>query len=127
VGFVIKASVAKLGPNLIMFRFKVGTNGVLCLLDSRTTHSFVNPSAIKRFGWVATKVAKPIKVHLTQGAMTLASEVVLKVVLECGKAKFAKNFMVYTLNGMEAILGNTFLNVYLVNVLKGSSKVKVIC
>jgi hypothetical protein len=35
--------VAKLGPNLIMLRFKVGTNGVLCLLDSRVMHPFVNP------------------------------------------------------------------------------------
>jgi hypothetical protein len=42
----MKVSVAKLGPNLILFKFKVGTNGLLCLLDSGATHSFVNPSAI---------------------------------------------------------------------------------
>jgi hypothetical protein len=48
-GFIAKANVAKLGPNLIMFRFKVITNRLLCLLDSRTTHLFVNPSAIARF------------------------------------------------------------------------------
>jgi hypothetical protein len=33
-GFVAKASVAKLSPNLILLRFKVGTNGVLCLFYS---------------------------------------------------------------------------------------------
>ncbi len=86
----------------------------------------MSPNAVNRFGWVATEVAKPVKVHLTQGAMTLVNKVVLKVILECGKAKFAKNFMVYTLDGMEAILRNTFLNNYLVDVLKGGSKFKII-
>jgi len=86
----------------------------------------VSPNVVNRLGWVATTVAKPVKVHLTQGAMTLVSEVVLKVILECGKAKFAKNFMVYALDGMEAILKNTFLNTYLVDVLKRDSKFKII-
>jgi hypothetical protein len=89
-------------------------------------HWFVSPNVVNQLGWVATKVAKPVKVHLTQGAMTLVSEVVLKVILECGKAKFAKNFMVYALDGMEAILRNTFLDIYLVNVLKGRSKLRII-
>jgi hypothetical protein len=68
--------MAKLGPNLFLLKFKVGMNGVLCFLDSRTTHLFVSPSATKRFGWEATKVAKPINILLTQGAMTPANEVV---------------------------------------------------
>jgi hypothetical protein len=75
---------------------------------------------------VVTKVAKPIRVQLTQGAATLTSEVVLGIILECGKAKFAKNFTVCTLDGIEAILGNTFLNIYHVDVLKRNSKLKVI-
>jgi hypothetical protein len=87
----------------------VGTNGVLCLLDLGATHFFVSPSVVKQLGWVAAKVAKPIKVHLAQRAATLANEVVLGVVLECNKVKFAKNFMVCALDGMEAISKNTFL------------------
>jgi hypothetical protein len=86
----------------------------------------MSPSVVKQLGWVATKVAKPIKVHLAQGAMTLTSEVVLGVVLECNKVKFAKNFMVCALDGMEAISRNTFLDIYHVDVLKGSSKLRVI-
>jgi hypothetical protein len=54
--------VAKLGPNLIMFRFKVRINEVLCFLDLITTHSFVNPSVVVGLGWVGSKVAKPIRV-----------------------------------------------------------------
>ncbi len=71
-------------------------------------------------------MAKPIKVHLTQGVMTPTSEVVLGVVLECGKAKFVENFMICTLAGMEAILGNIFLDAYCVDVLRSGFKLKVI-
>jgi hypothetical protein len=37
-GFTTKANVAKLGPNLVMFKFKVGTNGLLGLLDLGAKH-----------------------------------------------------------------------------------------
>ncbi len=94
--------MAKLGPNLILFKFKVGTNGLLCILDSKATHSFVNPRAISWFKWVA----KPIKVQLAQGAATWTNEVVLGAILECNKATFVDNFTVCALDGIEAILGN---------------------
>jgi hypothetical protein len=58
--------------------------------------------------------------------MTLASKVVLGAILECSKAKFMKNFTICTLDGIEAILGNTFLDIYHVHVLKGGSKLIVI-
>jgi len=76
--------------------------------------------------WAATKVAKPIRVQLTQGAATPVSKLMLGVVFECGKAKFTKNVMVYTFDGIEAILGNTFLDVYHVDVLKGGYKLRII-
>jgi hypothetical protein len=57
---------------------------------------------------MATKVAKPIKVHITHGTTTLTSKVVLGGILECSKAKFMKNFTICTLDGIEGILGNTF-------------------
>jgi hypothetical protein len=78
-------------------------------------HSFVSPSAIKQLGSEATKVAKPIKVHLPQGTITPTSEVVLGATLECNKTKFSEVFTFYTLDGMEAILLNTFLDVYYVS------------
>ncbi len=68
----------------------------------------MNPSAITQFRWVATKVAKPIKVQLAHGVVTLTNEVVLGVVLECSKVKFMDNIMVYALDGIKTILGNTF-------------------
>ncbi len=46
--------------------------------------------------------------------------------MECGKAKFMDKFIVCTLDGSEAILNNTFSDVYYVDVLKGGSKLRVI-
>jgi hypothetical protein len=71
-------------------------------------------------------MAKPIKVHLTQTIVTPVNEVVLGVILECDKVKFAENFMVCVLDGIEAIIENNFLDIYCVNVLRGDSKLKVV-
>jgi hypothetical protein len=86
----------------------------------------VSPSEVTQLGWAATKVTKPIKAQLAQGVATSSSEVVLGAILENGKVKFTENFMVCTLDGIEAILGNTFVDVYHVNVLRGCFKLRVI-
>jgi hypothetical protein len=75
---------------------------------------------------VATKVSKPIRVQLAQGVATPTSEVGLGAILECGKAKFMENFTVFALDGIEAILGNTFLNTYHIDVLRGGLNLKTI-
>ncbi len=125
-GIYHKGECGQIRPNLILLRFKVKTNGVLCLLDSRATHSFVNLSVIVWLEWVATKLSKPIKVQLAQGVATPTNKVGLGSILECGKAKFTENFMICALDGIGAILGNTFLKVYCIDVLKGGLKLRVI-
>ncbi len=47
MGFITKASVAKLGPNLIICRFKVRTNGVMTLT--------LGPRIMQRHGKVWVK------------------------------------------------------------------------
>jgi hypothetical protein len=100
--------VAKLSLNLILLKFKVRINGLLCLLDFGAKHLFVNPSAIMQLKWATAKVPKPIKVQLAHGAITLTNKVVFGAILDCDKAKFMENVMVYALDGIKAILGNTF-------------------
>ncbi len=75
---------------------------------------------------MATKLSKPIKVQLAQGVATPTNKVGLGSILECGKAKFTENFMICALDGIGAILGNTFLKVYCIDVLKGGLKLRVI-
>lgn len=50
----------------------------------------------------------------------------LGVNLLCGGAKFKEDFTIVALNGFDAILGNIFLEVYNIDILKGSSKLKII-
>jgi hypothetical protein len=50
----------------------------------------------------------------------------LGAILECGKAKFMENFTVCALDGIDAILGNTFLDVYRINVLRGGLNLRII-
>ncbi len=57
---------------------------------------------VAQLRWVATKVAKPIKVQLAQGVATPTSKLVLGAILECGKVKFTENFTVYTFDVLEA-------------------------
>lgn len=51
---------------------------------------------------------------------------VLGAILECGKVKFTENFIVCTLDGIEAVLRNTFVDVYHLNVLWRGFKLRVI-
>jgi len=55
-----------------------------------------------------------------------SNEVVLGAILECGKANFMDKFIVCALDGIEAILKNTFSDIYYVDVLKGGSKLSII-
>ncbi len=71
-------------------------------------------------------MAKPIKVQLAQRVATPTNKVVLGAILECDKVKFAKKITIYTLDGIEAILRNIFVNTYHVDVLRGSFKLRVI-
>ncbi len=54
------------------------------------------------------------------------NKVVLRVILKCSKAKLEENFIVYALDDIDAFLGNTFLDAYHVDVLKGGSKLIII-
>ncbi len=103
IGFVrrwplTKANVAQLGPNLISFECKVGTNVIFYLLDSKATYSFINPSAIEWLGWIGTKVVKPIKVQLGLSIGVLGTK------LNCGGIKIEKYFMMCKLNNFETII-----------------------
>ncbi len=46
--------------------------------------------------------------------------------MECGKAKFMENFTVCVLDGIEAILRNTLLDAYHIDVLRRGLNLKVI-
>jgi hypothetical protein len=50
----------------------------------------------------------------------------LGAILECDKAKFIENFTICALDGIKTILGNTFLDVYCVHILRSGFKLRII-
>ncbi len=104
------ASVAMLGPNLILFNYKVGINVVSCLLDFKTMHLFVKPNVVKQLGWVVRKVVKPIQVQLAKGDVNLVHVVALGANLKC--AELSLNFTMCNLDNFNAILNITFIDSY---------------
>jgi hypothetical protein len=109
-GFIAKVSLTKEGINFIMLRCVVKSNKLMCLLDSRTKHSFMSPKAMLQLGLKATKVAKLIQVQLAQKDVTPMEEVMLGVELLCKATKFKEDFTIVALDGFDTILRNIFLN-----------------
>jgi hypothetical protein len=125
-GFIAKVSLTKEGINFIMLCCAMKFNQLMCLPDSRATHSFKSPKAMLRLGLKATKVVKLIQVRLVQGDATLTKEVTLGVELLCNGVQLKEDFTIGTLDGFDAILSNIFKNVYRIDILKSGSKLKVI-
>jgi hypothetical protein len=109
-GFIAKVSLTKEGINFIMLRCVMKSNKLMCLLDSRTKHSFMSPKAMLQLGLKATKVAKLIQVQLAQKDVTPMEEVMLGVELLCKGTKFKEDFTIVALDGFDTILRNIFLN-----------------
>jgi hypothetical protein len=105
-------------PSWALLKFEIKANGFLYLFNLGAMHLFMSSNIITQLKGVVTKVARPIKVQLAQKATTPINTMVFGAVLECGKTKFAKNFMVYTLDGIETISRNPFLDVYHVDILR---------
>jgi hypothetical protein len=88
--FLGNASVATLGPNLILLNYKVGINVVSYLLDFETMHLFVKPNVVKQLGWVVKKVVKPIQVQLAKGDVKSVHVVALGANLKSADSSLKK-------------------------------------
>jgi hypothetical protein len=69
------------------------------------------------------KGSKTIKVQLAQCDLKLTHEMVLGTKLECGGIKFEKNFIMW-IGQHQAIVGNTCLDSYHVDILKEALSLK---
>jgi hypothetical protein len=70
-------------------------------------------------------MADPITVHLAQGIVKPSFSVVLGVKLFCGGVQIFEIFTLCDLNNFDVLLGNTFFNVYEVDIFDNGSKMKV--
>jgi hypothetical protein len=69
-------------------------------------------------------VVDSILVHLAQGVMKFAPKVVLGVKLLNVRIFFFEKFILCDLGSFDAILGNTFLDAYKVDIFHNGNKVK---
>jgi hypothetical protein len=67
----------------------------------------------------------PIIVHLAEGIVKPSFSVVLGVKLFCGGVQIFEIFTLCALNNFDVCLGNTFFNVYEVEIFHNRSKLKI--
>ena len=115
-GFVAKASDSKLGSGLLFLKGVVGKSDHCFLLDTGATHSFISPEAAKRMGLPLSKASKPIQVRFARGKPHQTCLVATGVEVKCQNFTFVENFTVCEMDGIDLILGNTFLDTYGVDI-----------
>ena len=86
-GFVAKASLQiRCGnPNsgLMFLQSQINDQHVSMLVDTRASHSFMNPQMLKALGLFSMGVDNPIKVRFSKGEPQVAGRVVENVPIEC--------------------------------------------
>ncbi|KAL3678540.1 hypothetical protein R1sor_021496 [Riccia sorocarpa] len=80
-------------------------------MDTCATHSFISPEVVRKTGLAVTKTARPITVRFAQGKTASLTEVATGVKVDCGKGLILEeDFTVCDADGLDAILGNTLLD-----------------
>jgi hypothetical protein len=74
---------------------------------------------------MSKEVNNPILVHMAQRMAKLTLKVTLRIELLTKGVRLVKNFTLCDLNNFEAILGNTFLDVYKVDIFRNAHKARV--
>jgi hypothetical protein len=80
---------------------------------------------MKQFGVKTELVVNPIMVQLAQGIARPSLSIMLEVELFCKGIQFSKNFTLCELDNFDAILTNTFLDAYEIDILHNKGKLKI--
>ncbi len=97
---------------MLFFRFK----------SNEFVHDFASNGVL---GIKIELMVDPITIQLAQGIAKLSFNVTLGVGLFCGGVQSFEDFTLCDLNKFDVILGNTFLDVYKVDILHIGNKLKV--
>lgn len=120
-GFLAKANKPKLSPRLLFLKGSISQYDVSLLVDTGATHSFVSPRLAMELGLQMRESSKPIKVQFAKGKPHKTSKVATNVEVKCGKFTFVEDFTVCEMDGVDLILGNTFLDTYGVDIRRRPS------
>jgi hypothetical protein len=94
---------------LIFLKGKVSKQKVLCLLDIRAFHNFITQKSAERMEVQLEELKAPIEVHFADGVPHPTTLQARDVPLQLGNWRGKVDLLVFTLGGMECILGMEFI------------------
>jgi len=95
----------------------INDKDVCCFLDSRVTNSFLTSQNAESLGIKTKEVDNPILAHMAQGMAKSMLRIMLGIKLLIGGVQLFENFTLCDLDNFEAIIRNTFLDAYVVDIL----------
>ena len=102
---------------LVYLKGRIKDTNISLLLDSGATNLFVNSSCAKRLELKTTPTKEAVKVAFAQGE-SLATYVVPRLSFEVQNTKLSEDFTMCDLNGVDFVLGNTFVDFYGVEITR---------
>ena len=115
-GFVAKASSLKPRPSFLYLKAQINEKNVLCLIDTKATHSFMSPKLVRELDLPMQRTGKPINVRFTKSELHETKEVALHVNLKSGALEFVESFILCEMDEVDLILGDTFFEAHTVDV-----------
>jgi len=106
----LNANVAQPKCNrLIFLKGKVANQDVLCLLDTWASHNFTTQENAGRMELHLEELKAPIEVHFADGVPHPITLQAKEVPFQLGNWRGKVDFLVFTLGGMDCILGMEFI------------------
>ncbi|XP_073359923.1 uncharacterized protein [Aegilops tauschii subsp. strangulata] len=96
-------------PNTIQLRALVGNQVVLILMDSGSTHTFVDQALLSRISVTVDQLSQPMKVKVANGEVVQCTEVVSQLTWWIQGHNFTNAMHVLPLGGHDIILGMDWL------------------
>jgi hypothetical protein len=125
-GFEAKGNTLGEISNLLKVKCVINDKDVCCFLDSRATNSFLTSQNVERLGIKIEEVDNTILVHMAQGMAKSMLKIMLGIKLHIGGVQLFENFTLCDLNNFEAIIRNTFLDGYKVDILLREQKIRIL-
>jgi hypothetical protein len=116
-GFEAKGSTLGEISNILKVKCVINDKDVCCFLDSKVTNSFLTSQNVERLGIKTEEVDDPVLVHMAQGMAKLMLRIMLGIKLCIRRVQLFEIFILCDLDSFEAMIMNTFLDAYEVDIL----------
>jgi hypothetical protein len=122
-----EAKTSTLGEisNLLKLKCVINDNDVCWFLDSRVTNFFLTSQNAECLGIKIEEVDNHILVHMAQGMTKLMLRIMLGIKLLIGGVQLFEIFTLCDLDSFEAIIKNTFLDAYEIDIVFKEQKIRI--